>query len=226
MGRSDTHMGICMHVPVYVCMWHTRANGNNPTQAHCEHVQLHMLAPCSTTSPTNSPSNSAHRISKLLATTPGGGDGGRDPGGHEDGSVARPSGMWSSAHDLSKLLNATPDVSPVHQPYTTQTHKPTTHMRFPSDAAAASAEANRNSQMVAEMTTNSHLRFAREIDTHEGAGVAADGGIGSAGESEDGGGDDSWFVDCSIMDLGDVYVQDPDKRMTAVPATAASGCCL
>jgi len=99
-------------------------------------------------------------------------------------------------------------------------------MRFPSEAASASEEANCNFQMVAEMTTNSHLRFARGIDTHEGAGVAADGAIGSWGESEDGGGDDSWFVDCSMMDLGDVYVQDPDKRMTAVPATVASGFCL
>ena len=28
---------------------------------------------------------------------------------------------------------------------------------------------------------------------------------------------DSWFVDCSAMDLGDVYVQDAGKRVIAVP---------
>jgi hypothetical protein len=39
------------------------------------------------------------------------------------------------------------------------------------------------------------------------------------------GGGDSWFVDCSEMDLGNVYVQEVEKRVMAVPAAGGQGCC-
>ena len=38
-------------------------------------------------------------------------------------------------------------------------------------------------------------------------------------------GGDSWFVDCSEMDLGNVYVQDAEKRVISVQDADAQGCC-